>query len=73
MIGIVAADGDEEQVARDLLALARSVYDVQATSDKGVFMVPEYLAQSYTALMAVRAEPQEMPAASKRGRTRKEN
>lgn len=73
MIGIIATDGEDEQMARDLLGLARSVYDVQATSDRGVFMVPEYLADAYTALVAGRAQSEESTVAPKRGRTRKDN
>ena len=69
---IRAADGEAEQVARDLLSLARSKFDVQSTSDHGVFVVPAYLADLYADAMADVVPASEDAPAPKRRRARKE-
>lgn len=70
-------DGDHEQVAKDLLSLARSVWDVQTNTDNGLaFAVPDYLAELYAESMQLveAADPADsvQPVARKRGRPRKE-
>lgn len=69
---IRAEPGMAEQVARDLLSLADSKFDVQSTSDHGVFVVPAYLAERYAAAMADVQSSAEEPAPKRRGRARKE-
>lgn len=58
---VVPAPGDVAEVARALLALARSPHDVRTTAGGTEFRVPVYLADLYTA-----------PAAPKRRRAKKE-
>lgn len=79
---VIPGDGESAaQVARDLLSLADSPYDVQTSTDDGLmFVVPDRLAEAYSALHAeVRQEqpaagPAETPAAPKRrARARKES
>lgn len=72
--------GDEQAVARKLLALADSPYEVQTSSDDGLsFRVPEALADRYRQFLLGSAAPQQAadePAPAKkttaRRRTRKE-
>lgn len=70
---IIPSDGQAEQVARDLLSLARSPHDVQTNTDNGLtFVVPNYLAELYAESMQL-VQPTEEPAPQpKRGRARKE-
>lgn len=78
---IIPGDGESAaQVARDLLSLADSPYDVRTSTDDGLmFVVPEKLAEAYSVLHAeVRQEqpatvPVETAAPPKRrARARKE-
>lgn len=79
---VIPGDGESAaQVARDLLSLADSPYDVQTSTDDGLmFVVPDRLAEAYSALHAeVRQEqsapgPDETAATPKRrARARKES
>lgn len=70
---MIFPEGNAEQVARDLLSLARSPHDVATNTDHGLaFVVPDYLAELYAESMALVQQP-EKTAAPKRGRTRKES
>lgn len=70
---IVPAPGAEAEVAAALLAIARSPYEVQTSTDNGLtFVVPNYVAELYAE--SVQAPPndnQDVPR--RRGRPRKES
>lgn len=58
---IYPAAGEASQVARDLLSLARSPYDVATNTDNGMaFVVPDYLAAAYLDAVAI-VEPEPGP------------
>jgi hypothetical protein len=62
---------DAGQVARDLLSLADSEYDVKTNTDDGlVFVVPEELARQYAELVGSVSSDPEQP--KRGGRRRKE-
>ena len=66
------ASGEHEQVAKDLLSLAETPWDVQTNTDNGlVFVVPDYLAVAYNEAMAD-VVPADVPSPKRRGRPRKE-
>jgi hypothetical protein len=73
---VIPDPGKEESVARTLLGVASSPYEVQTNTDAGVaFMVSDAVADAYEALYATPeteqpAEPEPAPEAPKR-RTRK--
>jgi hypothetical protein len=70
---IVPAPGDEADVAAALLALARSPYEVQTSTDNGLtFVVPDYLAELYAeSVQTPQRTEQDVPR--RRGRPRKES
>lgn len=74
---VIPEPGKEESVARALLGVASSPYEVQTSTDAGVaFLVSDEVADAYEALYATpeteqpAAEPEPAPTAPKR-RTRK--
>jgi hypothetical protein len=71
---IVPAQGEESQVASALLALARSPYEVQTSTDNGLtFTVPNYLAELYAqSLQGPQNTEQDVPR-RRPGRPRKES
>lgn len=71
---IVPAQGDEADVAKALLALARSPYEVQTSTDNGLtFTVPDYLADLYAQSVQVPQKTEQDVPRRRPGRPRKES